>query len=50
MPKAQIHRTYPCGMQESVRLEGWNLALSLDLKDSDTLHPCPLHGLACRKV
>lgn len=30
-------------MQESVRLEGWNLALGLNVADSDTQRPCPFH-------
>lgn len=46
MPKLQLHRTWPCGMQESTRLEGWSVG-SLTLRDDDKPLPCPLHGLEC---
>ncbi len=47
MAKAQIHRTWPCGMQESLKLDGWKLAL--EIKDNPEKRPCPLHGLGCKR-
>lgn len=46
--KAKVHRTWPCGMQESLEVKTgfWEQASP---RDDDASHPCPLHGLECRR-
>lgn len=48
MTKVNLHRTYPCGYQESIRIEGWTFGLSI--QDTESPKPCPLHALNCRRA
>lgn len=45
MARVLVRRTYPCGYQESVEIEG-----SVSYEEDDKLRPCRLHGLECRKA
>jgi hypothetical protein len=45
--KAKVHRTWPCGMQESVETRTNPLWEFAKVNDDDKRHPCPLHGLDC---
>ena len=46
MPKFQIRRTWPCGMQESVTAEGWTVMGAPSEDDKPRL--CPQHGVDCQ--
>lgn len=46
--KAKVHRTWPCGMQESLELRSGFLDQAR-ADDEDRARPCPLHGLNCRR-
>ena len=46
MGRILIRRTWPCGTQESIELNGlWVQSASED----DKPRPCPVHGLTCHK-
>lgn len=47
MTHLHIHRTWPCGFQESMKARGW--LLSFKMKDEDTKRPCPVHGESCSR-
>lgn len=47
--KAKVHRTWPCGMQESVETKTNPFWENAKVNDNDQRHPCPLHGFECHR-
>lgn len=45
MGRVKIHRSWPCGYQESVQAEGWGLSPSIT--EESLARPCPNCGGVC---